>query len=324
MSVPRAVRRERLRRSLGGVVEGGVERAELLEREARDGRGVATGVDRVRVVGECRLSGAGTVTPTSDRAAAPGTADVRIAAARRAPCCRGARACCAARYSSESALLERLGRVFELVVPALLRHHARVVPRARPQHRVQVKALRNVCSEPLSSSANGSLEVYLSEPHNTECSRMCGTPVESVTGVGKTIPKTLLSSSACAEITSAPDLTWRYVTALILYSSTSSTLISSNAGCSAGGRSSTECSTEGAALQRGDDRTAGCCVRRARTLRGRLTPAHADITINQQNAARSNMAKPGGGLGPISYLLEGWPRWPMMSPGGGIERYAAL
>ena len=65
-------------------------------------------------------------------------------------------------------------------------------------------------------------------------------PVESLTGVRKTMPKTLLSSSACAEMSSAPDLMCRYVAHLIVYSSTISTLTSSNAGCWTGSRATCE------------------------------------------------------------------------------------
>ena len=82
--------------------------------------------------------------------------------------------------------------------------------------------------------------MYLSEPQSTECSRTWGTPVESFTGVRNTTPNTLLSSSACAEMISAPDFVCRYVAALIVYSSTMSTRTSSNAGCVAGSADTTD------------------------------------------------------------------------------------
>ena len=51
-------------------------------------------------------------------------------------------------------------------------------------------ALRKVWRLPLSISVKGSLDVYLSEPQSTECSRMWGTPVESLTGVRNAMPNT--------------------------------------------------------------------------------------------------------------------------------------
>lgn len=72
-----------------------------------------------------------------------------------------------------------------------------------------VKALRNVLSEPFISSTNGSLIGYLRLPQSTECSRMCGTPLLSSTGVRSTAPKVLFSSSGeTQEMTSAPVLSW--------------------------------------------------------------------------------------------------------------------
>ena len=55
-------------------------------------------------------------------------------------------------------------------------------------------ALRNVFMEPLTSSTNGSLDGYFSEPHRTECSMMWGTPVESTGVVRNAILNTLLMS----------------------------------------------------------------------------------------------------------------------------------
>ena len=57
-------------------------------------------------------------------------------------------------------------------------------------------ALRNVLSEPLANSTKGSFIGYLSEPHSTECSIICGAPVESKGGVRNPMKKTLLSSSS--------------------------------------------------------------------------------------------------------------------------------
>ena len=67
-----------------------------------------------------------------------------------------------------------------------------------------VIALRNVLSEPLTNSINGSFTGKSSEPHKTVCSIICGTPVSSVTGVLKPILKTLLSSSFDKITTLAP------------------------------------------------------------------------------------------------------------------------
>ena len=67
-----------------------------------------------------------------------------------------------------------------------------------------VMALRKVLSEPLSISTNGSFTGKRREPQSTECSRMCGTPVSSLGRVLKLHEKTLFSSSASTERTSAP------------------------------------------------------------------------------------------------------------------------
>ena len=57
-----------------------------------------------------------------------------------------------------------------------------------------VMALRNVFKEPLANSTKGSLDGNFLEPQSTECSSICGSPVESSGGVLKAIEKTLLSS----------------------------------------------------------------------------------------------------------------------------------
>eukprot|EP00966_Prymnesium_polylepis_P245817 5686229-Prymnesium_polylepis.2 len=91
-----------------------------------------------------------------------------------------------------------------------------------------VIAFRNVFSEPFSSSTNGSFSGYLREPHSTECSRMCGTPVSSVGRVLKLALNTLFSSSASIESTSAPVCLWRYSALVRPRSGTDSSRRSSN------------------------------------------------------------------------------------------------
>jgi hypothetical protein len=73
----------------------------------------------------------------------------------------------------------------------------------------EVIALTKVFNEPFSSSTNGSLARYLREPPSTECSIMCGSPVESAGGVGKTAANTLFSSSFVSDNSSAPVFTCR-------------------------------------------------------------------------------------------------------------------
>ena len=56
-------------------------------------------------------------------------------------------------------------------------------------------ALRKVFNDPFTSSTKGSFAGNFFEPHNTECSNICATPVESFEGVLKPIVNTLLLSS---------------------------------------------------------------------------------------------------------------------------------
>ena len=56
-------------------------------------------------------------------------------------------------------------------------------------------ALRKVLREPFTNSTKGSLLGNFLEPHKTECSSICATPVELIDGVLKPIVNTLLSSS---------------------------------------------------------------------------------------------------------------------------------
>jgi hypothetical protein len=59
----------------------------------------------------------------------------------------------------------------------------------------KVKAFKKVFNDPFTSSTKGSLDGNFLEPHNTECSNICGRPVLSQGGVLKLIEKTSLSSS---------------------------------------------------------------------------------------------------------------------------------
>ncbi len=55
-------------------------------------------------------------------------------------------------------------------------------------------ALRKVFKDPFASSIKGSFTGNSLEPHNTVCSIICATPVESLGGVRNPIENTLLSS----------------------------------------------------------------------------------------------------------------------------------
>ena len=57
-------------------------------------------------------------------------------------------------------------------------------------------AFKNVFKEPFTSSTKGSFKGNLRDPHNTECSKMCATPVLSCGGVRNATWNTLLESSA--------------------------------------------------------------------------------------------------------------------------------
>ena len=92
-------------------------------------------------------------------------------------------------------------------------------------------ALRKVWSEPLSSSTNGFFTGKERDPHSTECSRICATPVESSGGVLKVTPNTLFSSSLTRLSTSAPVFLWRYNRASELTSAICCSRTSSKAGC---------------------------------------------------------------------------------------------
>ena len=59
-------------------------------------------------------------------------------------------------------------------------------------------------NDPLINSTNGSLIGYFLDPHSTECSKMCGIPVELLGGVRNVTPNVLFSSSLLNDITSAP------------------------------------------------------------------------------------------------------------------------
>ena len=67
-----------------------------------------------------------------------------------------------------------------------------------------VNAFRNVAKDPFASCTNGSFTGYFSEPHSTECSIMCGTPVSSYGSVRNPIANVLQSSSRSNQTSSAP------------------------------------------------------------------------------------------------------------------------
>ncbi len=71
-----------------------------------------------------------------------------------------------------------------------------------------VMAFRNVCMELLSRLTNGSFTGNLSDPHNTECSRMWNTPVSSAGGVLNEIENALFASAFCRYSSCAPLFAW--------------------------------------------------------------------------------------------------------------------
>src|SRR5712692_4396817 len=79
-------------------------------------------------------------------------------------------------------------------------------------------AFRNVCSEPLISSTNGSLTGYLRDPHSTACSRMWAIPLEALGGVKNVAPKTLFSSPFSIDTNCAPVRSSRYSRAVVFSS----------------------------------------------------------------------------------------------------------
>ena len=60
--------------------------------------------------------------------------------------------------------------------------------------------------DPFTNSTKGSLAGNFLDPHNTECSKICGTPVLFGGGVRNPILKTLFSSSFSINKTLAPVL----------------------------------------------------------------------------------------------------------------------
>ena len=68
---------------------------------------------------------------------------------------------------------------------------------------------------------------YFLLPQSTECSRMCGIPVEFDGGVRNVTPKDLFSSSFESDITSAPVFLCLNKNPFALYSGTNSSLMSS-------------------------------------------------------------------------------------------------
>ena len=77
---------------------------------------------------------------------------------------------------------------------------------------------------------------HLRDPQSTECSRMCGMPVESPTGVRKTAPNVLFSSALTADMSSAPVFLWRYRATCESYSRTYCSRTSSKPCASFGAR----------------------------------------------------------------------------------------
>ena len=71
-----------------------------------------------------------------------------------------------------------------------------------------VIAFKNVLRDPFTSSTKGSLRGNSLDPHKTECSSICATPVESVGGVLNPIEKTLLLSSFSMIAILAPVFLW--------------------------------------------------------------------------------------------------------------------